>query len=71
MMIPKRGGPQPTRLTTGELAERLRLHPRTLERWRREGVGPRFMKSGGRIRYRDEDVETYEVANLSGKEPAA
>ena len=59
---------QPVRLTTDEVAERLRLHPRTLERWRREGGGPQFMKSGGRILYRKEDVEAYELAGLSRKD---
>ena len=43
-----------------ELAARLNISPRTLERWRWTGEGPRFMKVGGRVVYRLEDVEGYE-----------
>jgi hypothetical protein len=32
-----------------------------LERWRFTGEGPQFMKIGGRVAYRLEDVEAYEV----------
>ena len=32
-------------------AERLKLSPRTLERWRLEGVGPRYTKLGRAVRY--------------------
>ena len=42
-----------------ELAARLNISPRTLERWRWTGEGPRFMKVGGRVVYRLEDVEGY------------
>ena len=47
-----------------ELAARLNISPRTLERWRWTGVGPRFMKVGGRVVYRLEDVEGYEDSQL-------
>ena len=60
-----------------ELAARLNISPRTLERWRWTGEGPRFMKVGGRVVYRLEDVEGYEdsqqrnsTAEISSK-PAA
>lgn len=43
-----------------ELAARWRISPRTLERWRWIGDGPRFMKLGGRVIYRLEDVLAYE-----------
>ena len=38
--------------------------PRTLEnmRWRKEG--PRFLKLGGRVVYRLEDIEEFERQNL-------
>lgn len=42
------------------LAERWRVSPRTLEQWRWLGRGPRFLKVGGRVVYRLEDVERYE-----------
>ena len=35
-----------------ELAARWRISPRTLERWRWAGGGPRFIKIGGRVVYR-------------------
>ena len=47
-----------------ELAARLNISPRTLERWRWTGEGPRFMKVGGRVIYRLEDVEGYEDSQL-------
>ena len=36
------------------------ISPRTLERWRWTGEGPAFLKIGGRVIYRLEDVEAYE-----------
>ena len=42
---------QPELLTTREAAERLGLSPRTLERYRVTGEGPRFRKIGRWVRY--------------------
>jgi predicted site-specific integrase-resolvase len=50
----------PTHLNQVELAARLKISPRTLERWRWTGEGPAFLKIGGRVIYRLEDVEAYE-----------
>jgi len=47
-----------------ELAERWNISPRTLERWRWIGEGPPFLKIGGRVVYRLEDVEAYEQAQM-------
>ena len=47
-----------------ELARRWRISPRSLERWRWQKVGPRYVKIGGRVVYRIEDVLAYEAANL-------
>jgi hypothetical protein len=47
-----------------ELSRRWQVSPRTLERWRWLGQGPRFMKLGGRVAYRLEDVEAFEVGQL-------
>ena len=49
-----------------ELADRWNISPRTLERWRWLGEGPRYLKLGSRIVYRAEDVEAFESANLIG-----
>jgi predicted site-specific integrase-resolvase len=54
-----------------ELADRWKVSPRTLERWRWLGQGPRFMKLGGRVAYRLEDVETYEAEQLRQITPRA
>ena len=47
-----------------ELSRRWRLSPRTLERWRYRGTGPQFLKVGGRVIYRLEDIETFEAEQL-------
>ena len=44
-----------------QLAERWNISPRTLERWRWIGEGPRYLKIGGRVVYRLEDIEAYEA----------
>jgi predicted site-specific integrase-resolvase len=44
-----------------DLAERWRISERTLERWRWLGIGPVYIKIGGRVVYALEDVEAYEV----------
>jgi len=47
-----------------DLAQRWGFSPRTLEKWRWQGEGPRFVKIGGRIRYRIEDVEAWEAIHI-------
>jgi hypothetical protein len=47
-----------------ELAQRWGISPRTLERWRWLGAGLRFLKLGGRVVYRMEDVEAFEAERL-------
>jgi hypothetical protein len=44
-----------------DLARRRSISPRTLERWRWLGQGCRFIKIGGRVVYRVEDVEAFEA----------
>ena len=49
-----------TWLTPGEAAERIRLSPDTLRRWRREGTGPAWHRAGDRlVRYRTDDIDTW------------
>ncbi|WP_375542729.1 MULTISPECIES: helix-turn-helix transcriptional regulator [Dasania] len=36
----------------------------TLERWRSGGIGPIYVKLGGQVRYRREDVLEYEDSCL-------
>ena len=59
----------PSRMTPEELAARWRMSPRTLERWRRQGHGPRWIRLKGRVLYRFQDVLAYEEAQLQGREP--
>jgi len=47
-----------------QLARRWSLSPRTLERWRWLHQGPQYLKIGGRIVYRLDDIEAYEAAQL-------
>ena len=46
-----------------DLALRWKLSIRTLERWRWLKRGPKYMKVGGRVRYRLSDVEAFEKAH--------
>lgn len=49
-----------------ELAEHWGIPVRTLAAWRYQGKGPRYMKLGGAVRYRREDIEAYENENMVG-----
>ncbi len=49
-------------LTQSELAERWRISPRTLERWRWLRLGPQYLKIGGRVVYMLADVMSFEAA---------
>jgi predicted site-specific integrase-resolvase len=50
-------------LNQRQLADRWSVSERTLERWRWQGCGPRYVKVGNRVLYRLEDIEDYENAN--------
>ena len=47
-----------------ELSRRWQISPRTLERWRWRGQGPSYLKIGGRVVYRLDDVERYEAQRM-------
>ena len=51
-------------LNQRHLADRWDVSEATLERWRTEGIGPVFLKLLGRVLYRVEDVEAFEVDSL-------
>ena len=51
-------------LNVYDLAKRWGLSPGTLDHWRRYGKGPLYLKIGGHVTYRLEDIEAYERANL-------
>lgn len=50
-------------LTSNEAADLLRLSRRTLERWRLEGSGPRYIKLGAgkrsRVVYRESEIVSW------------
>jgi hypothetical protein len=45
-----------------QLSRRWCMSPRTLERWRWLQQGPQYLKIGGRVVYRMDDIEAFEVA---------
>lgn len=59
--------PPVTHLNQVELSRRWKLSPRTLERWRWQGVGPCYLKLRGRVAYRLEDIEAFEAAQLRNR----
>jgi DNA-binding transcriptional MerR regulator len=63
-------------LTQAEVAERLRRPVATLRFWRHKGTGPKSANVGGRVLYRESDVEQwisakFELADVSGGPDAA
>lgn len=44
-------------LTEAEAARLLRISERSLQRWRVEGGGPRYVRAGRRVLYRRSDLE--------------
>ena len=61
----------PVRFHQRDLARRWSLSERTLERWRWLGQGPRFLKIGGRVLYRLEDIEAFEAEQVRQSTPRA
>lgn len=65
---PANAGPaaKPEFLTTDEAATLLRLSPRTLEKQRVLGGGPRFRKFGARVVYAMADLRAWADSNTYG-----
>ncbi len=51
-------------LNEKELAKRWRMSPRTLQGWRQQGKGPRYLKVEGRVIYPMPEIEACEAASL-------
>lgn len=49
-------------LTEKQAAKRAFMVPDTLRKWRTRGRGPAFLKLGGKVRYRAEDVDAWILA---------
>ena len=54
-------------LNQRQLADRWGVSEATLERWRSEGIGCVYLKLHGRVLYRLEDIEAYELKHLHRK----
>jgi hypothetical protein len=50
-----------------ELSRRWRISARTLERWRWQRQGPAYLKIGGRVAYRLQDIEAFEAKQVRGR----
>ena len=59
----------PDLLTEQMLAERWHCSASRLQRWRAANTGPTYLKIGGKVLYRQEDVSAYESAHLVKTEP--
>ena len=57
------GGPA-RHLNQVELSRRWSISPRTLENWRWRNEGPVYLKIGGRVAYRLDDVEAFEAQQV-------
>jgi hypothetical protein len=55
-----------TLLTQRETAALLRCSERTLERWRVQGIGPRFVRLHKSIRYRQQDLDAHVASRVVG-----
>lgn len=51
-------------LNQRQLADRWDVSEASLERWRSAGIGPIFLKLKGRVLYRLEDIEAFELGSL-------
>jgi len=54
-------------LNQNELASRWGMSPRTLENWRSTGKGPAYVKIGGQVRYKFEEIIKLEETSQVGE----
>jgi predicted DNA-binding transcriptional regulator AlpA len=57
-------------MTSQELSEFIGVAVKTLANWRSQAVGPKYVKPGGRVRYRLSDVEQWLISREYGSEAA-
>ena len=55
----------PERISEARLGEHWNVSTRTLQRWRAEGEGPRWMRLGKKVVYRRSDVRQFEVEQIN------
>lgn len=57
-------------LNQRDLALRWQISPKTLEAWRSQRRGPAYLKIGGRVLYRLEDIEAWEAEQVRRSYPS-
>jgi transposase-like protein len=55
-----------TLLSTTDVARRLGVAEVTLRKWRIHGAGPRFIRCGANVRYREVDLESWVTSRTVG-----
>jgi hypothetical protein len=63
--------PATKHLNQVELARRWRVSERTLERWRWLKQGPSYLRIGGRVAYRVQDIEDFEANSFHSTKPVS
>ena len=58
--------PHPQLLKPAELAQRWQVPDSTLRKWRSAGIGPKFIKIGGIVRYHEDEVRRCERSTARG-----
>src|SRR5579883_2569420 len=66
--VVRRGGPMEDVVTADEAARYLKVHPKTIQRWCREGRIP-AIRAGNRYRVRMSDLNRLDVHRLEEREP--
>jgi predicted DNA-binding transcriptional regulator AlpA len=56
-------------ISESDLAARWGISRRTLQRWRQERQGPKYLKLGGRVAYEFSEIKTYEDLHRKGVSP--
>ena len=51
-------------LTPEVIAQRWKVTTKTLEKWRRRGTGPKYLRVGGQIHYRPKEIELFEDQHI-------
>ena len=54
----------PELLNTTEAAQRLRLNPQTLNRWRRQGTGPAYLRVGKKVMYQADQITAWLISPI-------
>jgi hypothetical protein len=70
LLIAHQEGHMDALLTPEEVAERLRRPVATVRFWRARGIGPKGARVGGRVLYRQSDLESWIEAQFDSEDAA-